>query len=428
MGKDQQRSADTGQGRRKRPSALQQTAPRRTRNDTGPEDEGAVLQALRHLGQAAVRENVRDRLIRQVCDILVTSRGYRTAWITLLDENQTFVCAAQSGVGEEFEGVVQGVREGRLPGCAQQALGQSGVVAVQDPQTTCGSFCGIAAVCGRVCTLSVRLKQDETTFGVLTVSLPDSATAVAADEKLLGRVADDLTFALVEIELRSKHLEAELALRESEARYRALFESALDVVFCVGRDGRFQTANAVAARDLGMTSDEIVGKHMNDLFPPEIAARQLSKIMEVFETGQPFREHENITRVKDGQRWYNTNLTPIRDHEGAVRAVLGICRDITDYKRILEEKRRLEDRLRQAQKMEAIGRLAGGVAHDFNNLLTAILGYSQLLLRHLPKEDRSYRHAFEITRSAERAATLTDSSWPSGASRCWSLPCVILTR
>jgi two-component system, cell cycle sensor histidine kinase and response regulator CckA len=204
-----------------------------------------------------------------------------------------------------------------------------------------------------------------------------------------------------------QNVDALQGFNESEERYRTLFESAIDVIFCIGPDGRYQTVNEVGARTMRIAAEEIAGKHMNDLFPPPLAERHLARVNEVFRTGKPVRTNEVFTITPEGERWYSANLSPIRDETGAVRSVMGVLRDITDYKRATEAMRRLEDQLRQAQKMEAIGRLAGGIAHDFNNLLTAIIGYSQFLMRDAPKDTETYAHALQISRAAERAARLT---------------------
>src|SRR6202011_2094268 len=104
---------------------------------------------------------------------------------------------------------------------------------------------------------------------------------------------------------------------------------------------------------------------------------------------------------KDGSRVFaNVVITPLRTNDGQNIGFAKVTRDVT-------ERKKLEDQLRQAQKMEAVGQLAGGVAHDFNNLLTIISGYSEMLLGRLKPGDRSYDLLREIHRAGDRAASLT---------------------
>lgn len=119
---------------------------------------------------------------------------------------------------------------------------------------------------------------------------------------------------------------------------------------------------------------------------------------------QPYRI---ITKEKQ-TKWVEDRTTIRRDRDGAVTYFQGIVLDITDRKNAEAEKAKLEDQLRQSQKMEAIGRLAGGVAHDFNNILTGILGFSQMIQGTLTPEDPLMEDILEIHRAAERAALLTD--------------------
>jgi signal transduction histidine kinase len=121
----------------------------------------------------------------------------------------------------------------------------------------------------------------------------------------------------------------------------------------------------------------------------------------------PHRQEVRWKR-KDGKpMWIELDARAVLSPDGATRYFEGFVHDVTQRKRGEEEKRRLEEQLTQAQKMEAVGQLAGGIAHDFNNLLTAISGYSELLLSELPPEDLRRSHAEEIRKAGERAASLT---------------------
>ena len=119
--------------------------------------------------------------------------------------------------------------------------------------------------------------------------------------------------------------------------------------------------------------------------------------------GKPSSNMEWITFASDGHRaLLNTIKTPMYDAEGKLLGVLGIGRDITEYQK-------LEEQLRHAQKMEAIGTLAGGIAHDFNNILSAIIGYGHVTLMKMPKDDPLRLNIEHMLESADRAAALTQS-------------------
>lgn len=165
------------------------------------------------------------------------------------------------------------------------------------------------------------------------------------------------------------------------------------------REGRVTLWNAATERMFLWPASECLGKPLPIVPADEQEAYRQAVDVEL--TGQQ-RVGVELRRLrKDGvtlhvQMW----TTPVRNHDGHVIGVLGIFSDIT-------ERKRLEDRLRHAQKMEAIGRLAGGVAHDFNNVLTAISGYSDLLFESLEGGDPRRTYADEISRAADRASTLT---------------------
>jgi len=194
---------------------------------------------------------------------------------------------------------------------------------------------------------------------------------------------------------------AELALRESEERYRFLTEQSTDMLSRQAADGRFLYVSPVSQKLLGYSAVELVGTsifeycHADDLEAMRAATARL-----VGHKGS-----ETLTyraRRRDGHYvWIETTSQAVRDpSSGLVGEVLSVSRDIT-------ERRRLEEELRQAQKMDAVGQLAGGVAHDFNNLLTAIRGFTDLLARSLEPEDARRKDIAEILKATERAASLT---------------------
>ncbi len=193
--------------------------------------------------------------------------------------------------------------------------------------------------------------------------------------------------------------EASEALRSSEERYRSLIENANDIVYTHDLDGILTSLNRAGEVLIGYSRHELLGKNVLRILAPEYE--------------EPFREA--LRQGKSGELHFPLEVQIIGRDERRLTleinarliqqgnepaTVQAIARNVTD-------RRLLEDQLRQAQKMEAVGKLAGGVAHDFNNLLTVIVGYSELLESKLGPDTQENRMIQEVRRAADQAASLT---------------------
>ncbi len=238
-------------------------------------------------------------------------------------------------------------------------------------------------------------RKDGTTFPVeVSVGLLE----LSGERVMLG-LARDIT----------ERKQAEEALRESEQRFRTLVEQAADAVALCSMEGRILDVNQRTCENLGYTREELLGMTMDQIDMDMERDRHRNRYWHRLALGQRIT-FQGRHRRKDG------TIFPVEVNVGLLelsgqRVMLGLARDISERKQAEEEKERLEAQLRQSQKMEAIGQLAGGVAHDFNNILTGILGYVELaeleLVGESATEARLADALHQIRQGAQRAAGLT---------------------
>ena len=217
------------------------------------------------------------------------------------------------------------------------------------------------------------------------------------------RNTEELTVALgrmgQEIAEREKTAQA---LKDSEKKYRAIFEESKDVIFISNARGKFLDINRAGAELFGYPSTYALRSSdpPRDIYDDPEGHAVLLRMME----RQGFvKDHEVKMKRSDGGRLIVlVTAASVQDDSSQEKTYRGVMHDVT-------EKRTLEQQLVQSQKMEAIGQLAGGIAHDFNNILTAIMGYANLLMLDIPEDSPLIDHAEHILSSAERAANLTRS-------------------
>jgi len=246
---------------------------------------------------------------------------------------------------------------------------------------------------------------------IVLTGLGDEALALktvqegAQDYLVKGRVDASLLERTVRYAVERKKAEqalrsSEKALRQSEANFRSLVLNSPYAIFRTSAEGKLLDANPALVDMLGYGSD-------SELITADLLAnicsdpKESRRLEEMFKSQVSFRGNEVRCKRKDG-KLTTVSFTgrPVRDEKATLTHFEVIADDITDH-------RILEAQLRQAQKMESVGRLAGGVAHDFNNLLAVILGYSEVLADRLEQNHELHKHADEIRKAGLRAASLT---------------------
>src|SRR6267378_2944643 len=185
---------------------------------------------------------------------------------------------------------------------------------------------------------------------------------------------------------------AEDALRSAEERLRTIVAESPIVVFALDKDGVYTVSAGKGLARLGRREGEVVGKSIYDVY------RDHPRLLANIDRCLAGEEFSAIVEV--GQFSFEAHYTPVRNAAGEVAGLFGVATDLTDRKN-------LEAQLRHAQKMEAVGRLAGGVAHDFNNLLTVIKGHSEVMLAKMAPGEALRRSAEEIQKAGARGVLLT---------------------
>jgi PAS domain S-box-containing protein len=192
---------------------------------------------------------------------------------------------------------------------------------------------------------------------------------------------------------------ADLALKESESRFRGLFENAPAGITIKTTGGRYLAMNKTFLDWKGWDLVDVVGRTASDLFGEEAGRARDEEDAEVVARRGPMIQ-ELVIDCADGRKLVTTNIkAPMLTPEGQVT---GVCSFFVDVSEIRE----IEVQLQQAQKMEAVGRLAGGIAHDFNNLLGAMMGFNEFLIEDLPEGTPQHNFAQRVAKAGERAKQL----------------------
>jgi PAS domain S-box-containing protein len=195
---------------------------------------------------------------------------------------------------------------------------------------------------------------------------------------------------------------ADVALHDAEAKYRGVFENAIEGIYQSTPDGHYLAVNEALVKIYGYENPEEMINDVSDIqnqIYVNPAFREQFK--QEIESAGFVRSLEYQVRRRDGSTlWISESARAVRNPDGTVHHYEGFIEDI-------DLRKKLEGQLMQSQKMETVGKLAGGIAHEFNSILTAIIGQSELMLGDLPPENPLVKSAVEIRKAAERAAVLT---------------------
>jgi PAS domain S-box-containing protein len=334
---------------------------------------------------STVRDITQQRQAEKEKEQLIHTLGERNKELTLL--YKLFKISADPS--RSIENILQTIIEAvplawQHPGsaCARIILETATYKTENFKETRWKQTAGIAVKGQNIGTIEVCYLEDK--------PVRDEGPFLMEERELINALAKQLGEII-------EHKQTETALQESENEFRSLVEDINDVIFRINESGIFTYVSPVV-KNLGYDAGELIGKHFSEVIHAE-DLKQVSKRFEKAMHGEtrPF-EYRVVTKAGE-LVWVRTSTKPIFKDD-LFTGVQGVSTNIT-------EEKNLNEQLQQAQKMEAVGRLAGGVAHDFNNLLSIILGYGDMVLEEMGGDQPHYDSIRQIHDAGKRAKNLT---------------------
>ncbi|MEJ2420654.1 MAG: PAS domain S-box protein [Acidobacteriota bacterium] len=367
----------------------------------------ALLRTISEINQVSLRTDSTEALFNEACGRLVSTGGMRMAWIAVpTPVSGRLVPLAQAGFEEGYLKQIH-IRADESPlgmGPTGKAFRIGKSVVCQDTliDESFAPWRSQAVERGYRSSGAFPILLHGKVEGVLNVYHFLPGFFETDVQRLVEELAADLGFALHSYTLKSDMEGTMARLKHSENRYRALFENANDGIF-LARQGRIVECNAKALELFGYSRDDFIGRHPAEVSPDQQPGGRDSWTAAELHIREALLGHPQyftwLHQKADGTP-FEVEVTLNRIDLGEDTVLQAILRDVTEH-------RVMEDQLRQAQKIEAIGQLAGGVAHDFNNLLMAIQGPLELLQTKLPEDSPLQKDLAGIRHTTVRAAELT---------------------
>jgi PAS domain S-box-containing protein len=305
-----------------------------------------ILRAIRSVNQLIVKEKDRERLLQGVCNNLIETGGYYSAWVALLDESGKLETYAEAGIGKAILPMVEILKKGEPVVCGQKALKQQEVVTIKDPTSTCPECPLLKQHSGRR-VMTVRLEHDKKIYGFVSVSIPAHIADDQEERSLFKEVAEDIAFSIHNIESDEERKQAEENLKNAKDELQMMMDSVPAIIFYKDTEGRIVRVNKTYADSLKMPVKDMVGKTTEELFPKEQAENMRKDDKEVMISGKPKRDIIQPYDTPEGTRWAITDKMPYKDTKGKIIGIISLSKDITVQRKSEKELQQSYQRLKK---------------------------------------------------------------------------------
>jgi len=368
---------------------------------------------VQEIGQAASKILAIDELLKSVATVMKKRLDFDRGMIMLADESKSCLrYTAGYGHTEKQEAFLSRLEfhlnNPESKGLFVRAMRDRKPLLIKDigeiEDTLSPRSLEFAKQMGGQSVICVPIVYEQEALGILAVDNIKSKTPLRqSDMNLLMGLASQLAISIM-------NARSFIKLHQSEKKYRELVETANSIILRMDIDGNIAYCNEFAQRFFGYSEKEMLGKNAEQIILPAYQSNRkgFEKLVNSLQKDpDQLRVSENDTQRKNGQKvWIAWTYKPILNEEGKFKEILCVGIDITERKLADLERKDLQAQLQRAQKMEAIGTLAGGVAHDLNNILSGIVSYPELLLMDLEKDSPLVKPILTIQKSGEKAAAI----------------------
>jgi PAS domain S-box-containing protein len=368
---------------------------------------------IQKIGRNVAKLSTEDNLVKEIVQTLNQRSDYHRCIIMLADHEKKYL-QFKSGYGydKETEALIQktqfNLKNPHSKGVFVRAYHEQQPLLIEDIRQIIDIHSKksqeFARQLGGKDLICVPIAYENQILGILSVDRTRSNRPLSqSDVSLLLGIASQLAVGIV-------NTRAYAQLQASEKKYRDLVENAHSIILRIDPVGRIIFFNRFAQKLFGYSESQVYGKTISEVLSPTSPGAQnwIELLAEATlpNSDIPMVEETSYTLENGRTIWIAWTYRPIFSAEGKLIEILCIGNDITQLKQTIEENAKLEIQLIRAQKMEALGTLAGGVAHDLNNVLAGVINYPELMLMRLPEDSPLRRYAISIQKSGERAAAI----------------------
>ncbi len=336
-----------------------------------------VLKALLNINEIILHEKEKHLLIQKVCYELTRTRGYKSAFIALTHAERIIYYDMAENMEENFEEIKDAFKKGANFRCINDALSTSRVIVIEQPQKYC-TKCFLSYINPEDKAIAIRIKHRKTIYGAISVSVPKEIAVTEAEKKLFKRLADNLAFALYNIDMENEREKARHEIKINEEKFRNFFDNTNEAIIITDFDGRFIQVNNALVKMLGYTEKEIYDMNIMDIIVPEYAMKlqeKISIVKENYET--PVLEIEVLK--KDTSQITIEISSKIINYIENEKVILSIVRDVSLRKQ-LEQK--VLDSMLEAEDSER-----KRIAEDLHDEMGPHLSTIKLYVNEIKKVD-----------------------------------------